>query len=243
MNEPIISLQNAWFKRVSRAVREHGEEIVIEGPKQVADAIASGWNALAVVRSEVAAGSSQEYDIVFGETLFKALADTKTSQGVLALFDRPRYTLDDVLTRTDTIAVALDGVQDPGNVGTIVRLAAAFDASGVILLPGCADAFSPKAIRASVGAVLRVPVVEATLQDLAGRDRALLYADAAGDATSPPLDNAILIFGSEGSGASDAVRDAAKPIAIAMSDRVESLNVAAAAAILLARSYELRSRR
>jgi TrmH family RNA methyltransferase len=255
MNEPITSRQNAWFKRVSRAVREHGEEIVIEGPKQVADAIAAGWNPLAIITTESGAAGDlagrrpansralrKDEEIVFTETLFKALAETKTSQGVLALFERPRYALDHVLSRIDTIAVALDGVQDPGNVGTIVRLAAAFDASGVILLPGCADAFSPKAIRASVGAVLRVPVVEAALSDLAKHDRTMLYADAAGDATAPPLDNAILIFGSEGSGVSDAVRDAAKPIAIAMSDRVESLNVAAAAAILLARSYELRSR-
>ncbi|MGZ4778548.1 MAG: TrmH family RNA methyltransferase [Thermoanaerobaculia bacterium] len=242
MNETITSRQNAWFKRVSRAVREHGEEIVIEGPKQVADAIASGWRPLAIVRSEVAAGRSQETDVVFAETLFKALADTKTSQGVLALFERPRYTIDDVLARRDTIAVALDGVQDPGNVGTIVRLAAAFDAAGVILLPGCADAFSPKAIRASAGAVLRVPVAAATLSDLATHNRPMLYADAAGDAISPPPDNAILIFGSEGSGVSDPIRGAAKPIAIAMSDRVESLNVAAAAAILLSRSYESRSR-
>ncbi|MGZ4808281.1 MAG: TrmH family RNA methyltransferase, partial [Thermoanaerobaculia bacterium] len=73
-------------------------------------------------------------------------------------------------------------------------------------------------------------------------ERPMLYADAAGDTISPPPDNAIVIFGSEGSGVSDPIRGAAKPIAIAMSDRVESLNVAAAAAILLSRSYESRSR-
>src|SRR6476659_285089 len=136
MNETITSRQNAWFKRVYRAAREHGAEIVIEGPKQVADAIAAGWRPVAVVTSDRGAAGDlagrspahgralhPEEEIVFAESLFKAVADTKTSQGVLALFERPRHTLDDVLARRDTVAVALDGVQDPGNVGTIIRLA------------------------------------------------------------------------------------------------------------------------
>jgi len=236
MNDTITSRQNAWFKRVHRAVREHGGEIVVEGPKQVADAIAAGWKPLVVVKSQVAGGRSQ--DVVFSESLFRALADTKTSQGVLALFERPHHTVAEVLSRHDTIAVALDGVQDPGNVGTIVRLAAAFDAAGVIVLPGCADPYSPKAIRASAGAALHVPIAGASHEDLGGGT--LFYADSAGDAMPPPARNAIIVFGSEGSGVSDVIRRAGKPIAIAMSGRVESLNVAAAAAILLSRSYESR---
>jgi RNA methyltransferase, TrmH family len=228
MNETITSRQNAWFKRIQRAMREHEQEIVVEGPKQVDDAIRAGWKAIAI------AGR----DFRFSEPLVNALSDVKTSQGVMALFERPRYTIENVLARRDTIAVALDGVQDPGNVGTIVRLAAAFDASGVILLPGCADAYSPKAIRASAGAVLTVPIAECDAAGLGGTE--LVYADGSGDTIAPPARNAVLVFGSEGSGVSDAIRRAAKPIAIAMSDRVESLNVAAAAAILLSRSYEAR---
>lgn len=228
MNETITSRQNPWFKRIQRAMREHAEEIVVEGTKQVDDAIRAGWKPLAVVGR----------DVHFSESLVNALSDVKTSQGVMALFARPRYTLGDVLARRDTVAVALDGVQDPGNVGTIVRLAAAFDASGVILLPGCADAYSPKAIRASVGAALSVPIATCGAADLGGVP--MLYADGGGDITAPPAKNAIFVFGSEGQGVSDAIRRAAKPIAIAMSDRVESLNVAAAAAILLSRSYEAR---
>jgi TrmH family RNA methyltransferase len=228
MNETITSRQNGWFKRMDRAMREHGEEIVIEGPKQVDDAIRAGWKPIAVVGR----------DLLFSDALVKALSDTKTSQGVLALFERPRFTLSDVLARRDTVAVALDGVQDPGNVGTIVRLAAAFDASGVILLPGCADAYSPKAIRASVGAALSVPIVEATAAEVGGAT--LIYADGAGQVSAPPASNAIFVFGSEGSGISAEIRRAGRPIAISMSDRVESLNVAAAAAILLSRSYEAR---
>ncbi|HEV2721924.1 MAG TPA: RNA methyltransferase, partial [Thermoanaerobaculia bacterium] len=160
------------------------------------------------------------------DVLFRALSETRSAQGVLGLFHRPPARFAE-----DKIVAALDGVQDPGNVGTIVRLAAAFDA-GVALLPGCADPFSPKAIRASAGAILSVPIAEVTARELIATGRPLLYADTRGEAAAPPKD-AILVFGSEGSGVSDAIREHGKPIGIRTSGRVESLNVAAAAAILL----------
>lgn len=229
---PIASRHNPLFKRIREAIREHDAEIVIEGPKQVADATAHGWRPIATITR--------------GETLtaelFDALSETKTSQGVLGLFERPRATFDVLLARRETIVVALDGVQDPGNVGTIVRLAAAFDAAGVALLPGCADPFGPKAIRASVGAILTVPIVDVTARDLAASGLPILAADAAGSTDDPPARGAIIVFGSEGQGVSDEVRRVATPIAIATSGRVESLNVAASAAILLSRSFTARMR-
>jgi TrmH family RNA methyltransferase len=226
----ISSRQNALFKRVHDAVREHGEEIVIEGPKAIADARAAGWRALLVVGE----------DVVFSDALLNDVTDTKTSQGMLALFARPRATLRDLFARADTVVVALDGVQDPGNVGAIVRLAAAFDAAGIALLPGCADPFGPKAIRASAGAILNVACANATHDELRAIGWPLVAADARGQAADPPARGAILAFGSEGSGVSEALARAARKIAIPMSNRVESLNVAAAAAILLSRSYALR---
>lgn len=232
----IASRQNPWFKRVREAIREHAAEIVLEGPKMVADAVAAGWNPIAVIRGQGAEGAGQE--IVFSSELLDALSDTKTSQGVLGLFHRPANA--DVLARRDTIVIALDGVQDPGNVGTIVRLAAAFDAGGVALLPGCADPFSPKAIRASAGAILTVPVARMTHDELAGAGRTLLYADGSGDPAAPPAADAVLVFGSEGSGVSDEIRRRGRAIAVATSGRIESLNVAASAAILLWQSFAAR---
>ena len=245
----ITSRQNAWVQRLRDAIREHADEIVIEGPKAVDDAIAGGWKPILVVHRGVE----------FSAQLFDSLAETKTSQGVLALFERPQFDVDALLA-SDRPVVALDGVQDPGNVGTIVRLAAAFDAAGIALLPGCADAFSPKAIRASAGAILHVPVVSMTAEELinlsaacrvpragqSARDaahgtrhpkRPLFAADASG-ATDDLPSRATIVFGSEGAGVSDAIRAAATPIAIRTSGRVESLNVAAAAAILLSRAFE-----
>ena len=226
----ISSRHNEWFQRLRDAIREHRDEIVIEGPKAVRDAIAAGWTPIAV------ASSHDDDDVAtlrFTSELMNALSETRTSQGVLGLFARPKPVVDFHSTKT---IVALDAVQDPGNVGTIVRLAAAFDAAGVVLLPGCADAFAPKAIRASAGAILNVPVVDATLSDLAAYDRPLLYADASGDAIAPPP-RATLVFGSEGQGVSADVRARGRAIAVATSGRVESLNVAASAAILLWQAF------
>lgn len=228
---PIISSrQNSLIKRIREALREHDSEIVLEGPKHVADAIASGWKAIAVLERGV--------DVT--EEVFDFVSDTKHPQHILGLFERPRSSAAEILARRDTVAVALDGVQDPGNVGTIVRLAAAFDAAGVLHLPGCADPFGPKAIRSSAGAILSVPVAPITARELIDSSLPLFAADASGNATDPPSSNAVLVFGNEGAGVSEELQRHARPIAIAMSGRVESVNVASSAAILLARSFQRR---
>jgi len=227
----ISSRQNPWFKRIREAIREHAGEIVIEGPKPVADAIAAGWKPVKVVTR----------DVDFSSEIFDALAETKSPQNVIGLFERPFVALDALFARETSVVIALDGVQDPGNVGTIVRLAAAFDANGVVLLPGCADAFGPKAIRSSAGAILTVPVVTCTTPELLARGWPVIAADGGGENADPPAARAVLALGSEGAGLSPSLASAARTIAIRISGRIESLNVASAAAILLARSYDQRA--
>ena len=228
---PIISSrQNSLVKRIREAIREHDSEIVLEGPKHVADAIASGWKAIAVL----------ERGVDLSDDVFDHVSETRQPQGVIGLFERPRSFAAAILARRDTVVVALDGVQDPGNVGTIVRLAAAFDAAGVLLLPGCADPFGPKAIRSSAGAILNVPVASVTARELIDVGIPLFAADASGNAIDPPKSNAVLVFGNEGAGVSEELLRHATPIAIPMSSRVESLNVASSAAVLLSRSFSLR---
>lgn len=227
----ISSRQNVWFKRIREAIHDHDDEIVIEGPKAVADAVAAGWVPIKTFARAVD----------FTEGLFDALAETKSPQNVIGLFHRPESSLDQIFARDASVVIALDGVQDPGNVGTIVRLAAAFDANGIVLLPGCADPYSPKAIRSSAGAILSVPVVNASVDELLTRGWPIVAADARGEAGDPPARRAVLAFGSEGAGLSPALSSSARTIAIRMSPRIESLNVATSAAILLAKSFELRS--
>lgn len=227
----ITSRHNPLIKRIREAIREHRDEIVIEGPKPVADAIAGGWKPIAVL----------ERGVDVSDAVFDAVAATRQPQGVIGLFERPHASAADILSRRDTVVVALDGVQDPGNVGTIVRLAAAFDAAGVLLLPGCADPFGPKAIRSSVGAILTVPVASITARELLDSPLPLFATAMHGSAVDPPLRDAVLVFGNEGAGVSAELLQAATPLAIPMSPRLESLNVATSAAILLARSYQLRT--
>src|SRR5207245_4748691 len=138
----------------------------IEGPKAIHDAIAAGWKPIATPE--------------FSPALLKSIGDAKA----VALFPRPHWTADDVFD--DKIVVALDGVQDPGNVGTIVRLAAAFDAAGLIVLPGCADPYGPKAIRASAGAILNVPIAAMSVEELLRSGRPLFVADAKGSTSDSP---------------------------------------------------------
>jgi len=226
----ISSRHNPLVKRIREAIRIHEGEIVIEGVKAVQDAIAHGWKPIELLHRGVELSNE----------IFDSLAETKTPQSVIALFERPAPA--PLFAHEESIAVALDGVQDPGNVGTIIRLAAAFDAGAVALLPNCADPYSPKSIRASVGTVLNVSLARASVEDLLHSGWPLFAADGSGEAIEPPARRAILVFGNEGSGVSPAIAEHGKRIAIRTSGKVESLNVAASAAILLSQSYQLRCR-
>ena len=130
-------------------------------------------------------------------------------------------------------------MQDPGNVGTILRTLDAFEADGLVLLPGCADPFSPKTVRSSMGAVFRRPVwtctVETFAQVLRGSGLRLLGAalrDDTVDARAADYTRAVLAIGSEGRGLSDEVLALCdETVRIPMSHGVDSLNVAAASAV------------
>lgn len=239
----ISSRQNIWFKRFREAVTEHRDEIVLEGPKMVHDAVAAGWQPIAVATTlDTDVGFELEtYRIEFTDALIGSISDTRSTQHLLGLFERPRWSVEAIRQKRDAIIVALDRIQDPGNVGTIVRLGAAFDVAGVIVLPGTADPLAPKSIRATAGAILDVPIVSMSIDDLLELDLPLFAADAHGREIDPPSRSAILVFGNEGAGVEPAILGRATPIAIPMSSRVESLNVAASAAILLSRSYIRRS--
>ncbi|MGA7616863.1 MAG: RNA methyltransferase [Thermoanaerobaculia bacterium] len=244
-NEVIASRDNRWVRRLRRALDLHQEEIVLEGPKQVRDAIRLGWTPLAVAVTEE--GPQVEapgaHSLRLTSKVMKNLTDTVHSQRVLGLFRRPSSEVAS-LFRAGNLLVALDGVQDPGNVGTVVRLAAAFEIAGVIVLPGTADPYAPKAIRASAGTILQTPVAAVSREELIERTAEsgfeIVAAEGGADGRfEPPESNAVFVFGSEGRGISVEIRDHARPLSIPISSRVESLNVAAAAAIIL---FEARKR-
>jgi len=172
------------------------------------------------------------------------LADTEHPQGVIAVIEPPRWTLDQLAPRAGEVVVVLDGVQDPGNVGAIARAALGLGASGLIALKGTAELTNPKVLRGAMGALFRLPAVSASDAELlswAERTGASLWlTDSEGErpgrqrATSPVA----LVLGNEGAGVRPELeRVASRRLAIPLAHGVESLNVAVAAGILL---YEVR---
>ena len=170
------------------------------------------------------------------------LADVGTHQGVFGVFRTPVHTLDEV--RTGGRYLALERVQDPGNVGTLLRSAAAFGFDAVLLSDGCASPFAPKTLRASMGAAVRVPVIEAGAlpEAIAALREKGITCLAAALYQSQPLSVAAscypggvcVVIGSEGQGLTDAAIAACDgTVRIPMTDRVESLNAGIAGSILL----------
>jgi TrmH family RNA methyltransferase len=178
-----------------------------------------------------------------GRGELRELADTETAQGVLAVAVAPETDLAGLVPAGRAVVLVLDGVQDPGNLGTLARSAAAFGCAALVALPGTVDPWNPKAVRAAAGASFRVPVIReevaVVMEWLSRHGFVLVGADAAGE----PVDRAALpqrvalVLGNEGAGLSaDVAARCERMVAVPMRSGTESLNVAVAAGILL---YEL----
>ncbi len=175
---------------------------------------------------------------------FHSAAETESPQGVLAIAPIPDRSLDRIAAGDGMRVLVLDAVQDPGNVGTILRTAAALGATATVALPGTVDLWNAKVVRSAMGALFHHQGMAATWADVdAFRARlgaALWVADAGGSpiGRSPAPARLLLVVGNEGAGASaDARGRADRMVALPLADAVESLNVAVATGIIL---YELR---
>ncbi len=168
------------------------------------------------------------------------LAATEHPQGVLAVVVPPKWRLDDIALGPTGVLVVLDAVQDPGNVGTIVRTALALGAKGVVTLPGTAEIENPKTMRSSMGAAFRLPTLpvdEAVLSEWLGRHKVIVAAAAMDGQRferaklTGPL---ALILGNEGAGlTSEFAKKTKLKFTIPLEPGAESLNVAVAAGIFL----------
>lgn len=183
---------------------------------------------------------------VLPDSLFQELSGAEAPQGVMALVRPPHWSLEQ-LFRGKPLVIVLDGVQDPGNAGTILRAGEAFGATGVLLVKGSVSPYNPKAVRASAGSLFRVPLVaglDATLARAALEQRRLdVYAAMpAGKKALGEADltrKCALIVGSEGRGVSEKLRGGAVELRIPVSG-VESLNAAMAATVLLYEAHRQR---
>ena len=251
----ITSRQNPKVQRVRELLgrsreRQAAGAFVVEGVRLVEEAEASGARPQLVLYTENLSPRGQavirRFDAAKAELeevsdgVMDSLSDTETSQGILAVFPLPANQLPD---RADFLILA-DSIRDPGNLGTLLRTAAAAGAQAVIAGPGTADPFSPKVVRAAMGAHFHLPVVAASWDVLSAYLDASLRAalrvwitDAVegeicweADLASP----LILVIGSEAEGVSDQARALASgSLRIPMPGGSESLNAASAGAILM----------
>jgi TrmH family RNA methyltransferase len=221
---------------------------VAEGFHLLEEALRSQCAIPVVLASEEVSGrvpaKAATRHVVVPDKLFQSIAATETSQGVIALVKPPEWRIAD-LFRGNGLVMVLDGLQDPGNAGAIVRAAEAFGATGVMFVKGSASPFHPKTVRAAAGSLFRVPFI-------AGLDAALAAAalreqNVAVFAAMPRADSGIgdfshpcaIVVGNEARGVGEDLRAMAQGVAIPTAG-VESLNAAVAASILL---YEARRQR
>lgn len=188
------------------------------------------------------------WETVSGE-VFQKMSDTRTPQGILCVVKRPIYTLDGLLAESKPLLTVLDGIQDPGNLGTIVRTGEGAGITGVIMGSGTVDIFNPKTIRATMGSVFRVPFVyvddleEAVLQ-MKQKSIRIFAAHLSGETYYDSFsyrEGTAFLIGNEGKGLSAGLTELADDLLrIPMEGKVESLNAAVAAALLLYEAHRQR---
>ncbi len=249
-SDSAISPNNPRIKRLARLIRDRRarrdeNKLVVDGPRALRTFVAGGGTLEAVftdrpdqpaVRESVGADISV---FVVERSTLDRLSDAVGPQGILAIGDAVRRTIADIADRPRV--VVLDGIQDPGNVGAIVRVAAAVGAA-VVCSTGCADPTSPRAVRGSAGTVSAVDIVadidlRTALDALSDAGHTIVGLTMDATATLGDIDQTSLVtivLGGEGNGLSEAALDRLDTtVALPMNEPVESLNVAVSAGIVL----------
>lgn len=231
-----------------------GERIFLEGRRLIEEALKSGVR----LHELYFADSFEDRELLdrvlervaFAAELpgriFDSIADTNSPQGLIVTSERPDYQLADLCSRVEAgslpLVIMLAGVNNPSNLGAIVRTAEAADAAGVIVSRGSADAFSPKALRAGMGSSLRLPVITGLgLEEVVAWANENTFTIVATEAVSATAYTEfdwrrrnIVVFGSEAHGVGNDVKQhAAKSVKIPMLNGVESLNLGVSAGIIL----------
>jgi TrmH family RNA methyltransferase len=263
----VQSKQNPRLKQLRRALArplgdaEAGGRMLagIEGPNLLKEALRAGLHIECVFVAEGSerlldgmALSAQTDILVTPAGLLHASLATETPQAVAALIEPPNWTWEHVLDpqrKGETLVVVLAGLQDPGNLGTILRSAEAFQADGVISLPGTVHAWNAKVIRASAGSVFRMPVLEASAElaiERLHKAGVKIWTTTASGALRADLadlaEATALLIGNEGNGVPpDLAARSDGAVTIPCPGPVESLNASVAASVLLYEAERQRS--
>ena len=255
----MLSKNNPRVKYVRRLAnhrfRDREKRFLVEGIRFVEEAIRSAWPVEMLVYSREIMENPRAEQLLKTAAVsnvnllevevndFGALAETATPQGLIAVVAQRGQQLEDLETKDGTaLLVLVDGVQDPGNLGTIVRSADAAGAGGVILLEGTADIYNPKALRATMGSIFHLPVIQGvSAQEVLSYLKQRGIKTVAGDPHSSrvlfEIDLKVpcaLVAGSEAGGVNKSLKEKVDETArIPMPGRAESLNVAISASIML----------
>ena len=245
----ITSAQNSKIKLIRALLgrakeRREANAFVVEGVRLVEEAVISNWELRFVLYDESLSdrGRSQieslnlrgiETEMV-SESLMKSLSETDTPQGILAVLEFTNLPI----PRSPTFLLIPDQIRDPGNLGTLLRSAAAAGVQAVLIPPETTDAFAPKVVRSGMGAHFRLPIRSMTWNELRGQTKELQIYLADMDGKScwetdlrQPLS---LVIGGEAEGASEEARRLAnQKISIPMSRDIESLNAGVAGSVLM----------
>lgn len=256
----IKSKENRYFKEIIKLdTKKHRDKVglfKIEGINLVREAEAGGMELVMlavdaenismeiseVLENIISKGNNIEI-LYFSEQLFRRLSDTINPQGICAVAKQKNISAREFFEKKENgNVVVLDNVQDPGNVGNIIRTAEAAGYVGVLSTAGSADIYSSKVVRACAGTIFRLPILSVRQMSDAVRllkenDKKIVCLDMAGDTAyfeTRLKENIALVLGNEGNGISDESRAAADLIVkIPMTSQIESLNVAVSAAIVM----------
>lgn len=250
--EIITSASNQNIKKINRLLkdasyRKEQNLFVVEGIRMFEEIPADRLAATYVSESGYEKYEGIKKPVVLSDNLFKSISETKTPQGIMALVSCLSYGMED-MSGDNGLYLILEGVQDPGNLGTIIRTAEAAGVSGVVMGGGTCDIYNPKVVRATMGAIFRVPFMYSeNLPETIGRLKSegvtvygahLSGRDFYDENYRGPV---AFLIGNEGNGLSDEVsRTADRLIRIPMHGRLESLNAAISGAVL---TYEVMRQR
>ena len=223
----------------SKSYREEHEQFLCEGKKILEEALKCGIDIDIILTTESLEYSFPESTYIYltHDIIIDSISPLQTSQGLLFVCRFPRKIESDLHTG---IHLLLDNIQDPGNVGTIIRSALAFGIDSVILTEGSADIYNPKTLRASMGAIFKQDISKKNLSELTElKKKGVRFIGTSSDGTSldiksADLNNSLIILGNEGQGISKKLLSLCDEIVtIPVSPDCESINVAVAASIIM----------
>lgn len=251
-NGKIKTIQNlrkkSKYRKEEKLFIIEGTRLFQETPRHLLKEVYVSENAENVLKNQLI---DIKYEVV-SDNIFTSISDTTTPQGILAVVKQPNYSLEDILAKENPLLLILEDLQDPGNLGTIMRTAEGAGVTGILMTKGCVDIYNPKVVRSTMGSIYRMPFIYLEDQEEFVRifrqlkeKNIITYGAALME--SKDYDQycydtgTAFVIGNEGKGLSEtALSSCEKYVKIPMCGQLESLNAAVASSILMYEAFRQR---